>query len=378
MTDKKPRCVNYDWLEVYCLESTEHTTPTAEYYQQRLGLHCVEVRAYGTPMYAEMFTIKWRGKPAIEVRRNPLSRISMGGIFPDNSCHLRLTNRTCYFPDPVGFLLQFMRENHYIYQSTTRIDICYDFQHFDNGDEPAKFLRKYYANKYAKMYQREFNNHGRDGWQAKLHNSVKWGKTPVSTKLYDKTEELDRTGHDKPYIREAWKACGLTGDDHVWRVEFSIKPELKNLVKEEDGTLLDVDLMAFRTRPQICVLFFTLADRYFDFRYVETLPSGKLQRKDRCKRKVLFKYSTETEGYKPVQLPTDKLPEDRGIIAVIKRMAELSYETASRTERQAIEDTCRMIIRTYATDNFHYTWWMHKLYLEFSQASNASEETSVQ
>lgn len=353
------RCICYDWVEVFALERDDLPARTPAYYVQEFGGRNVEVREYGTPMYNEMFSISHHGRKLIEIRRDPKSKMSEGGIFPDNCCHIRLTNRVCYYPDPIGYLIAFMQKHHLTYSSTKRIDIALDFNRFDTGDDPAAFLRRYYANKYAKMYQREYNNHGEDGWQTKLHNSVKWGSpsSDITTKLYNKTMELNRPGHDKPYIRERWQQCGLNTSKDVWRVEFSLGSSMKNLVRESDGSLMPLDLMAFRTYDDILNIFMTLADRYFDFRYVETLPNGKLQRKDRCKRKQLFDITHDERAYKPISLPTEQKEYDRSLFQVVRRMAGLALnDTDNLRDVDAVRRTCELIINQYAVDEFHRVW----------------------
>ena len=65
------RCVNIDWLEVYCLESIE-APRNAQFFRAR-GFK-VKEREYGTPQYREMFTIyDSEDFPQFEVRRNPYS-----------------------------------------------------------------------------------------------------------------------------------------------------------------------------------------------------------------------------------------------------------------------------------------------------------------
>lgn len=357
------RCINYDWVEVYCLEAEDLPPRTPEYYQGIVGRNNVQVREYGTPMYNQMFTILFHRKPLLEVRRDPMSRRSNGGIFPDNCCHVRLSNRVCYYPDPIGFLLSFLRKHHLQYISTKRIDICLDFNRFDGGDDPAAFLRRYHAGRYAKMYQREFADHGKDGWQSKLYNSVKWGSlsSDITVKLYNKTMELNRAGKDKPYIREAWKRCGLSLDKDVWRVEFSIQSQLKNMVKEDDGSIMPVDIMIFRTREDCLNMFMMLADRYFDFRYVEKREDGRLQRKDRCSRKMLFDIKPEQQAYRPIDIPTQKSSLDKSLMMVVKRLAGLAIEDANNVQdRNAIRRTCSIIVNNYAMNDF-YLRWMHGL-----------------
>lgn len=71
------KCVNLDWLEVFCLEPADMP---AQYFQN-LGWQ-VNVREYGTPLYREMFTLLTEhGKPFLEIRRNPYSLKENGGIF---------------------------------------------------------------------------------------------------------------------------------------------------------------------------------------------------------------------------------------------------------------------------------------------------------
>ena len=46
------KCINLDWLEVYCIEPIDMP---AQYFQN-LGWQ-VNIREYGTPLYKEMFTL---------------------------------------------------------------------------------------------------------------------------------------------------------------------------------------------------------------------------------------------------------------------------------------------------------------------------------
>ena len=105
------RCVNIDWLEVYCLEDALTYPHDAEYFR-RAGFH-VEEREYGTPVYHEMFTLyDHYDQPLIEIRRNPKSAVGrqVNGVLDPNACHVRLSNRTCYFNSPVQLLQQFLEQ----------------------------------------------------------------------------------------------------------------------------------------------------------------------------------------------------------------------------------------------------------------------------
>ena len=70
------RCINIDWLEVYCLESNEYFPLNADFYIQH-GFD-VRQRDYGTRVWGEMFTIMGTdGERLLEVRRAPKARQAM-------------------------------------------------------------------------------------------------------------------------------------------------------------------------------------------------------------------------------------------------------------------------------------------------------------
>ena len=134
------KILNIDWLEVYCHEPAE-VELTADYFETQGNK--VESRLYGTPIYSEMFTIYRKDKPWIEIRRNPYSKVSQGGIMHDRSCHIRLSNETCYEENPIDILRMFIMANGYTYISISRIDICLDFNKFDNGWSAERFISSY-------------------------------------------------------------------------------------------------------------------------------------------------------------------------------------------------------------------------------------------
>ena len=201
----KHKCINIDWLEVFCIEPMPLTP---DYYEQQ-G-YKVRVREYGTPVYRQMFTIFDGEVPIIEVRRDPYSLKAEGGIFEIGSCHIRLTNRACYRPEPVNDLRNFILAHGYFFKGITRLDICFDFELFDNRMKPRTLVNKLFANEVAKINQCNISAHGKDAWDGQVWNSLKWGSetSAVSTKLYNKTLEL-KTRASKYYIVDSWEQAGL-------------------------------------------------------------------------------------------------------------------------------------------------------------------------
>ena len=309
------RCVNLDWLEVHCFEPT--SDPHDATYFRRAGLEVVE-REYGTRVYKEMFTISdRRGNPFIEVRRNPYSQ-GFQGVHAAEECHLRLVNAACYYDDAALRLQNFMDAYGYTFNRIARVDICLDFEKFDEGDDPAKFLSRYLRQVYSKINQGNITAHGTDRWDGQLWNSVSWGSpsSAIGTKFYNKTQELyDPTSgtFKKPHIRYAWLQCGLIDDFHkvlkknedgwyqpqIWRIEFSIRSSVKKWFtielngKERNYQSIRNTLEMYDCREKLVTLFAALQQHYFHFKHYE---HGK--RKDRCDDKVLFVWKGVQKTYK--------------------------------------------------------------------------------
>ena len=304
----KERCINLDWLEVYVLEDTKRYPCNASYFRDH-G-YFVQERAYGTRVYREMFTIcDHHMTPLIEIRRCPYSTKSRtGGLFPVESAHVRLHNSTCYRDDAITFLRDFLAKHDYIFQKIFRVDIALDFERFDRGDDPNRFLQRFIQGRYSKINQANISAHGVDQWNGRFWNSVSWGqqKSMVSTKMYCKTLEL--LTNPKPYIVQSWWHSHLIDDPvhmtrkaddgsvykpDIWRVEFSIKSSAQKFYDKATKQELPNHLDMYDNRQKLLTVFASLADHYFHFKKYE---DGV--RKDRCQDKVLFVFSPRDTFYK--------------------------------------------------------------------------------
>lgn len=359
------RCVNIDWLELYCIESPNVYPCNAEYYRKQ-G-YDVRERDYGTRQYREMFTIVDRdGLPWIEIRRNPVAgedAKGVKGMFNPYSCHIRLSNVACYSNDPVVKLEDFLFQYQYDVSRIFRLDICLDFERFDKGDDPSDVLNRYLKGKYTKINQSNISAHGRDLWDGRKWNSVSWGnpKSMVSTKLYNKTMEL-QTAKDKPYIRYAWQMAGLVDDyinltktkangstykPEIWRVEFSVKSSARAWYVIEDNThrktkqvALPHSLNLYETREQLLTAFASLSQHYFHFKHYQAN-----RRKDRCQDKVLFVFDKEDTVYKIDRLITDR-PRNNAEDTLKARLEQYREHRANK----AIYDACQTIIDSITDD----------------------------
>lgn len=292
------------------------------------------VRAYGTPQYKEVLLLSEGDKPAYEIRHLPYSLKEQGGIFPLGACHIRLANRACYQPNCIDSLRWFLMKHGYTYSSISRIDICMDFNYFDNLANPLNIIRKYMRGDISKINQCKVAAHGADAWDGRSWNSLKWGSpnSSVSTKLYNKTLEMKEQKR-KYYIEDVWKAAGLLNDEAhpVWRVEFSLKSDIKGLIKMDSGELIENKLTTYDSPERLLHIFSMYAGRYFHFKTIVRTREGNIQRKDRCPDLPLFKISPQDSVVKLFK-PTMQKEPDRTDKMLIKRLREISNTETNAAE----------------------------------------------
>lgn len=395
------KLISIDWLEVFCKEPLGACLD-ANYYKA-LGWS-VTPRDYGTPQYREMFYINdEHGKPFLEIRRNPYSLKSEGGIFDANDCHIRLSNRTCYMPKQIDMLRKFLLNNNYIYKGISRIDICSDQAVFDNGMNPQNLCNDFIKEKIWKVHQSALSSHADDADDStrylqelielfksydKLHlsahgnghnfgrtwNSIKWGspRSAISTKIYNKTLELQTESREKLYIKDAWVKQGLcdlqkVGYDvkqkdgstvhkskmvcvepnssipeeipieearliKIWRVEFSIRSDGRTWVDIEKDKKIELNLTNFDDSYKVAKAFYMMTSWNFQFVWSAFTPQGKAKRKDRCKAIELYNLAwiEEAKKYRPTQPTREENPSRTDKIIANKLLKE--YKTISETD----------------------------------------------
>lgn len=381
-TNSISRCVNLDWLEVAVLEpiSTPHD---AEYFRS-CGWIVVE-REYGTRVWSQMFTLEGSDHlHFIEVRREPKST-----IIAQNVAHLRFVNRVCYFPNATQLMQEFIQRYEYEFHHITRVDICLDLERFDYGDYPKDFMRRYMEGVYSKINQANISAHGSDKWSGRVWNSLSWGSpsSDIGTKFYNKTLELYdpvTKKYSKPYIRQAWFESGLVDDPtnvtktkangevytpDIWRVEFSIRSSVKNWfliyldgkAKKKQSIRNTLDM--YDSREKIMILFASLSEHYFHFKYLnkrysfykEGKSDGYALRKDRCPDKLLFRWKDATFIYKVAKeyvATSEKVDTSLArLLTQLKRFHDTTHETSIKKSAQVLIDYLEYRISHYDQTN---------------------------
>lgn len=407
----KVKCINLDWLSVYCLEP-KGCVMNAAYYKS-LGWS-VEEREYGTPQYREKFTLMNGRHPFLEIERNPYSLKQNGGIFEPESCHIRLANRTLYQPNPVQQLTNFIIKYGYEYKGISRVDVCCDLTIFDNGMKPQDLANKYIKDKIWKVHQSHIapnTDDGDDTWRIPIHlgahgketktgrtwNSLKWGspKSALSTKLYNKTLELE-TNTGKFYIKDTWVKAGLCDLQKVryeyrnpktkeieirskqisvvpgtainqeipieeakkidvWRVEFSMNSEGRKWIDLGDNHIVDLSLNAFDNLDSLAATFFTCSEWLFCFIYAKWITKGATrwkERTNRCKKLQLFNTKFLHSHYKP-QRQTEMEDPSRTEKIMMYRLIQKSKD---KNLSEAYREACYQVARNLSKE--HGEWWL--------------------
>lgn len=349
------RCVNVDWLEVYAHEIDKDQPRDADYFRA-LGFSVSE-RPYGTRQYEQMFTILDDFQEGwIEIRRLPKGLKTTTGfsVLNEGSCHIRLCNRTCYCKPAAQIMIDFCEKHRFVISRIARLDLCLDFEFFDYGDDPQKFLYRYLKGKYSKINQSNIRANGKDLWDGRFWNSLSWGSpvSQVSTKFYNKTLELNEK-KDKPYIRQAWASAGLVDDmvtlekrakdgtlykPQIWRLEFSIKSSTKRWYVVEDTTTAKKKLRSIHhvledyfTDTLLMKHFRGLVEHYFHFKvYVEG------QRKDRCPDKRLFIF-TDYDTYYQVEHVSTAKSDKKPLDSLLNRLQNYKLKHPTGTDAKAID-----------------------------------------
>lgn len=217
-------------------------------------------------------------------------------------------------------IYEFLEANKMIFISFSRVDFCADFNFFDNGMKPDKFIKKYIYRKCLRLGRTpSVAHHFGQGKDEHVEKGLKFGSnlSEVTAYIYNKTLEMNNV-HWKPYIYLAWKKGKLDVEKDVWRVEFSMKSGGVLKVDTESGEIdlfLSLELMQ---EAYIQKCFYKLYEKYFTFVWSD----GQV-RKDRMRKIKLFKYI-----YSPEILVNAEATEDanRSKKIFIKKLHEMNNE----------------------------------------------------
>lgn len=331
----QPRfAINIDWFEVFTYEPKECYDKT--FYEQ-LGYTVVE-RDYGTRVFRQVLTLFLNdGTPWLEIRRDPASKKSQGGVLLDNACSIRLVNRACYDWFPIKDLYDFLANLGFSYGKNelccvSRADLALDFRYDAlciNGEsiECGEFIRRFMAGEWWKIGAAKVQAWGEEFTDGMHYHAIKFGSpsSMVNTKLYNKTHEMAEV-KIKPYIVESWVNAGLLENEEdqtpIWRLEFSIHGGADKWVSEgvlpaEDKFYQANNISAWVDTSNYVKFMRGLISHYFRF---ATKTQG--YSKYRSPRFVPIDVPASTK-FRPVHLRPERQTSGRGEKILVNKLLKL-------------------------------------------------------
>lgn len=319
------KAISIDWLTMYCQSSLINENPYYDFRKQEGG----------TAQFANLYKV-------YDVELNELYCIVQtkpwSAIIPENTMMVQISNRFLYREDWNVRFNNFCFINDIKPIAISRIDICADFNHFDNNLQPENFIKGFIENKYLKIGQTKYTLQGQQGLR-QHYSYLRFGKreNELSVYLYNKSKELKEVV-DKPYIRERWEQAGIDTTKDVWRLEISMRTTQLRTILKQTGEIVRLDLPFMSTMGVVENIYNAAILKYFDFR----INDGTLK-KCRMKRIDLFRGMTSTLELKIMQ---DLPKTNRMDKIVIKKLANCATEYRLETEedQEIIERALAVIV----------------------------------
>lgn len=307
MTHPAP-LLHLDWIQLQVKWYNKLEPVFASFYQ-------VKKLAFSTRHFKEIYEVSLNGKRLATVTAKPLS-----GILNPDAIIVKFDNWVCYSLGMRKYISDFLQYNKFEFVSFSRLDFCADFNQFDNGMLPQKFVKKYLSRKLLRLGKTLNVAHNfKQGKKEHEEKGLKFGSnlSEATTYIYNKTLEMNQIVW-KPHIYESWIKGGLDIERDVWRLEVSLKSGSILTANTETGEVdlfLTLDVLQYEF---IYKCFYKLTERYFTFVWND----GQVRR-DRMRKLKLFNYTHSPE----VLIHAERLADaDRSKRIFIKKLHELNNE----------------------------------------------------
>ena len=328
--------LSLDWLSLYvrCPQLGKHTSFT------------IKRMPYGTRQYRYIDEYFYNSNRIATLCHAPLSPILTSG-----TGILKFDNHIFYTSGGLQFINYILNEFDYELLSISRLDICSDFQYFDNGWTPNLLIHSFLKNDLWKIGQNNYNDRGKQDNNHK-HSYLRFGSntSDVAIYLYNKSLEM-REVKQKNYIVDKWKKCNYLEDKDIWRLEVSIKGSNLKVIDTESGEQRNIQLSDLQDFDNLTQLYNSLIDKYFEFR----INDGQ-QRKDRMERLPLFSGSYDKYC---IYIPNKHNVTTRADRIFVKK-AEETFKELRERGKLSDEVTADMLLKVLELTNLD-DWYLKQL-----------------
>lgn len=227
-----------------------------------------EKAEHGTRQYKELWTVYLNKDEIATVQAEPCSP----KILNPRSCIVKFSNRLLYRHDLWDIVDRFLFDHELNVSNVSRVDIAADFNQF-NTYECVPFIADFLSSKLRHKGQGKgaayFHHYtipqGIGKVQRIQYTGLSFGthESDARVYLYNKTNELKE--HDKPWIRDLWKAAGLNVHAPIWRLEVSIKSKAAKFRDKTSGTDYTITGDCLHNVPEISRIYHTFVHKLFAF-----------------------------------------------------------------------------------------------------------------
>lgn len=322
--------LNIDWLQVSCLN-----------FSGKFFHSGWRKKDYTTRLFADVWEFYVQDKIIFSAVTTPRSTIIDKSI-----CIIKCENSTLYESDGIKTLIDIIEYEQLKFNNITRLDICLDFNIFENGLTPGQLIDGFLNNTYLKngrgtykLIGEQLSNH--------VYSYLRFGSnsSAVSAYLYDKTKEMKEVKF-KSHIYESWVKNGIDNSQEVWRLEFSMKEFNNILINKESGEYVLIQLTSLLDSAFRWELFWILYNKYFDFRI-----NNHLANKSRMNKLKLFNIDSSKYIY---YIDNEYLNHDRSDKILIKKLESVNCEL--RAIKIDIADDVKDLQR-YLIEKKHLEKW---------------------
>jgi len=296
--------ITMDWLQI-------HVRQVPDAYPLQLGKFIIVRQDFHTKQFSDVYYIFIEKDMVATLVGRPHS-----GILQKDSGLLKIENKYLYQEGIKGLVEDLLKALDLKFINVSRIDIACDFNEFQKGLNPERFIYYFMNGQYVKLLKSKFFVSG----MHTRNNSFEYIRFGASSSMlcyyiYNKSKEMNEV-KQKPWITELWKEKGLDTSRDVWRLEFRIHSNPRGLVDEETGeTYAFSKLEILDTYNEV---YRALFHKYMDFRYEDG-------QEKKCRMKKIPLLALQKPSANIMRL-TDKMASNRSDKIFMRMMIELREE----------------------------------------------------
>ena len=273
-------------------------------------------------------------------------------IIPKNTIIMKFHNSFLYQKCVFERVHTFLALNRFKWVSNSRLDVALDFNTFNGGMQPDRFINRVKRDIYLRHGVSKYNIIGKQNRKSE-DQYLKYGsrQSDVCIYLYNKTYEMIE-GKYKEYIRESWERAGLNLCMNMWRLEFSLANLRKDIIDFNTGEVISLNTLECIKEDNINMILNTMIHKYWRFK-INNYTKNKSRMRDLC----LTKYEKLPFALADHDTIEDSTQYDKGII---KRLFEHNRDIRQYKDMGDLSIT--NALKKYVEDKGLTAWAMRKGY----------------